>query len=406
MNRRTRRGKGRTATGVAMTRLRVALCLLLWTVMVPVLLGGGISSARVDWGWLSGRDVRRDWVTDGLNTIWRLSSREERTGEAKALRAAQRKASKEGKRAAGLLIGAALERAADRQGATAAYRSIVQEEKGTPYAASAAARLRLLEGPKGGKEREALWEKVAAESETEGWYIESGQWAWTTSRRAALQALVDSRSGRLSFRLFAFLRSMSTFPTPYGYLFVLLVLGVGVKVLALPLHARTAKLTVQLRRLQPEIQMIQRSYAGDPAAMQQRLLQLWSRHGLNPWGGCAVALVDLIFVIWGLVTLSDFSPQLALDTARFWWVSDVTKPNLGIVMLWLGVSFLQGLYSAAVQPGQGGKVVVQLLVSGVIFMGIAWYWAWPAYVLIFWGLLALLGILISLILVPILAAFE
>jgi hypothetical protein len=74
------------------------------------------------------------------------------------------------------------------------------------------------------------------------------------------------------------------------------------------------------------------------------------------------------------------------------------------MLLWFGVSLVQGVIAAARQPGQGAQMIAAGLLSGALFVAIAWYWDWPAYVLIFWGLLSLLGLLMNLILVPICAA--
>jgi YidC/Oxa1 family membrane protein insertase len=326
---------------------------------------------------------------------------------AAALRAARKTASEEGKRAAGLLVAVALERARDLTGARATYKEIVEEAKGTPYATTATFRLRLIEHLQPTPEAlENIYQTVAAEPAAEGWFLGSTQWTWTTTRRAAWHALVELRADHLSFRFFAFLRAQSLFPTPYAYLFVLLALGIGIKLLELPFYVKLAAGWRQLRRLRPQIQNIQSAYRDDPQTGWQRLAALYQEAGVNPRAGCAVFVVDLIFVIWALVALSKFSPQMALDGATFWWIADVLQRDFRILALWGMLSLIQGKINPVGQLGQGPQATCGALIGSVIFMGIIWYLQWPAYVIIFWVLLSVLGMFMNLALVVLSAMME
>jgi len=364
------------------------------------LLGAAALAAQVDLAGLRTQPVRHEAITAALQALWQLPP-PAATRETQKLRAFQASTEGEAKRAAGLLLGVALERARDSAAAAETYRAVLSAGPATPYAISARARLRRLTD---GEKPEDLERRMSREPETQGWFLVGDRWQWTRSRQAALESLLARRADHLSIRFLELLHSKSTFPPAYSYLFVFLALGLGVKVLALPLSVKSAKLTVQLGRLRPEIERIHSLYRGDPARLQQETMALWQQHGIKLWGGCAVGLVDLIFVIWALVALADFVPRLALDGARFGWVSDLSQPNLGVVLLWFGVSLVPGVIAAARQPGQGAQMMTAVLFSGVLFVGIAWYWDWPAYVLIFWGLLSLLGVLMNLVLVPICAA--
>ncbi len=383
------------------------------------------STAQGKYAWLNGSEAPRETVTSSLNAIAALSQ-SDASNEAASLRAAKTTASAEGQRAAGLLLGAALEEAGDLSGARVAYQELVNQAKETPYAASADFRLRVLEDPnRSPDEREKFYEKLyeeanaqkaapaaaqtaqAAQGATairairEGWFLVSDKWSWTDSRRAVSQTLIDLRSTELSFRFFSWLRSKSTFPAPYAYLFVLLALSVGVKILTLPLYVRAAKLQIQFRQLAPEIAYINNLYDYDPQLKQQKLAELYQERGVNVFWGCAVGLVDLIFVVWSLVALSDFAPQMALDGAVFWWIPDVLQRDLGILIAAVALVFIQGQISSASQPSSAGQVACGSLIFGAIFVGVAWYFQWPAAAIIFWVLLSSIGLLLNLILVGI-----
>lgn len=363
------------------------------------------------YAWLNAPGMSRETVTSALNAVagW---SQSDAANEAVLLRAAKTAASTEGQRAALLLLGAALEKAGDLSGSRATYQELVNQARETPYAASASYRLRALEDPnRSPGEQEKFYEKLYEEANAQkdarqGWFLVSNQWSWTDSRRATSQALIDLRSTELSFRLFSWLRSKSTFPTRYAYLFVLLALSVGVKILALPLYVRAAKLQLQFRQLAPEVAYINAIYDYDPQIKQQKLAELYQERGLNVLWGCAVAVVDLIFVVWSLVALSDFAPQMALDGARFWWIPDVLQRDLGILIVAVGLVLLQNVINSAYQPSSLGQIACGSLIFGAIFVGVAWHLQWPAAAIIFWVLLSSIGLLLNLVLVGILKILD
>ena len=175
--------------------------------------------------------------------------------------------------------------------------------------------------------------------------------------------------------------------------------AIGVKIVALPLQVKSAIQAARFRRLRPQIEMIQRIHRGDPLEAQRQMQRLVGPDSIKY--GCALAVVDLVFVVWGLMTLRDYSPQLALDGARFFSVTDVTKPSTVVFWLWIGLSLLQAVVSARAQRMGFGHALVAGLFSGCLFVAIAWYWEWPAYVMIFWGLLTLMALALNLLLLPI-----
>lgn len=367
----------------------------------PLLWFLGIAAAAQSQAATAGPPPWREEVTAALQEIWEMYPAAA-ARESAELGARWTGRAGEESPETGLLFAVALERAGD-PGAAEAYRDLLASGPATPWGASARARLRQLAGAGQSGETDDLEKETAQEPEAAGWFLVGDRWRWTTSRRAALESLLAARSKGISIRFLELVRSWSTFPTAYGYLFVFLVLTLGIKALAFPLHVKGAQSAARLRALQPEVARIQRDYGDDPEEQGRQIVALWQREGMTPWNGCIVGVVDFIFVIWALVTLADFTPRLALDGARFGWITDLSRPDLGILFLWLGLSLLQGLIGRINMPAQGGQMMIGALVAGLLFMGIAWFWDWPAYVLIFWGLLTLLGMLLQTVLVPIFA---
>jgi len=301
----------------------------------------------------------------------------------------------------GFLLAAAIEQAGDLKSAISAYREAGNKAPGTPYAVSAVFRLRYLELPSRTPDQlERFYKTVAAEPEAEGWFLISKKWDWSSTRRAAWQGLVNMRSDQLSFSLLSFLHARSTFSPVYAYLFVLFALAAGVKILELPLSIRAAAVAYRIERLRPQIAAIQGAYKDDVLKMNEALMQLYRRHGINVWGGWAVGLVDLVFVIWAIVALRDFAPQLALDGARLQWIPDVTRFDFRILVLWVLLSLVAAVITPAQQPGARKVAVIAILSYSAIICLIAWFWQWPAHVFIFWSMLAVLGVVVQIVVTP------
>jgi len=352
-----------------------------------------------DLRWLAAPTLSTDSVRQALDAIITMTP-DGAAREAAALFAGQRGFSPEGRVAAGFLAGAALERANEAARAKQAYESVVGSGAGTEYAIASAERIRWLGlAPNDDSQREKYFAALAQGADRNGWFFVGNQWLRTSSRRAGLQGQVNLRASRLSFRVFDFLRSKSTLPPDYAYLFILIVAAIGVKIVALPLQVKSAIQAARFRRLRPQIEMIQRIHRGDPLEAQRQMQRLVGPDSIKY--GCALAVVDLVFVVWGLMTLRDYSPQLALDGARFFSVTDVTKPSTVVFWLWIGLSLLQAVVSARAQRMGFGHALVAGLFSGCLFVAIAWYWEWPAYVMIFWGLLTLMALALNLLLLPI-----
>jgi membrane protein insertase Oxa1/YidC/SpoIIIJ len=251
---------------------------------------------------------------------------------------------------------------------------------------------------------EAFFRRLRDDPEADkkqAWFLSSGIWQRTTQREEASRALVELHKSQLSCRFFDYLRTRTTLPPQYSYLFILLVLTAGAKLLSLPLIWRNVQMTAKLRKLAPELQQIQSLYEHDPALLIQQQTELLRARGVDFRAGCLVSIVDLIFVITALVTVSNYAPQLTLDHAMFGWIADVTRFSWTAVAIWCAAVSVESVVSFA---GNQTKVPAGAMGCGLLMMfgswaAIAWYWQWPAYVFLFWTFLSATTFVVSRILV-------
>lgn len=125
--------------------------------------------------------------------------------------------------------------------------------------------------------------------------------------------------------------------------------------------------------------------------MNSRIAELYKWHGVNPASGCLWTVIEIAFVSGVLLSLHAWAPQMALDGAKFFWVADILQPNHNLLIAWVGI----GLFMIVITPQVAGAAAARL-VGGLfglsIIAAIAWFFDWPAYVMIFlvlWGLLSM-----------------
>ena len=85
------------------------------------------------------------------------------------------------------------------------------------------------------------------------------------------------------------------FTTNYGV--ALIIFAVIVKLVLLPLTAKSKKNSMKMSRIQPRLAEIQKKYAGDQAKMNEEMQALYKSENVSMGGGCLWSLVPLLILI-------------------------------------------------------------------------------------------------------------
>ena len=83
----------------------------------------------------------------------------------------------------------------------------------------------------------------------------------------------------------------------YGVAIVLLTLAI--KLVLVPLSIKQIKVTEQMKLLQPELEDLKRKYKSKPEVYQQRMMDLYKEHKVNPLSGCLPSLLPML-LLWPL----------------------------------------------------------------------------------------------------------
>lgn len=166
----------------------------------------------------------------------------------------------------------------------------------------------------------------------------------------------------------------------------IVVLTALIRVLLFPL---THKSTVAMRRmakLQPKIKAIQERYqerAKKDAAVRQRMnqeiMELYRREGVNPMGGC-LPLLAQIPILWALYTLFAYAIELRHQPFIF-WIRDLSAKDptyITPILMTASMVLQQRLAPQTGDPAQRRVFMILPFVFGLMFMnfpsGLVLYW--------------------------------
>jgi len=131
---------------------------------------------------------------------------------------------------------------------------------------------------------------------------------------------------------------------PYSWGWAIIVFTLAVKLVTLPLTLKQLQSAKATQELQPKLAELQAKYKGDRQKLADEQMKLYKEAGVNPMGGCLPLLIQMP-VLFGLYqALYGLASRGDLVEARFFWVPDLSYPDLATGMSWLGEAFNQGNY--------------------------------------------------------------
>jgi YidC/Oxa1 family membrane protein insertase len=109
----------------------------------------------------------------------------------------------------------------------------------------------------------------------------------------------------------------------------IIVLTIGLRLALFPLTWKQIQSAIAMRRLKPEIDVLNAKFKDDAQAKNVAMMELWRKNKVNPLGGCLPALVQM--PIW-------FALYATLQTAvefyhtKFLWFADLSAPDKYFVL--------------------------------------------------------------------------
>ncbi len=151
-----------------------------------------------------------------------------------------------------------------------------------------------------------------------------------------------------------------------------------VRLLLFPLTLSQNKSMVAMRKIQPELNEINKKYANNKEEQQKLTMELYQKHKINPLGGCLPMLVQLP-ILWAFFRVLQNIP--ADETAVFFglWILSEADPFYIFPILAAATTFLQSKLSMTGDAGQQkSMLIVMPLMIGFFSLslpsGLVLYW--------------------------------
>ncbi len=130
-----------------------------------------------------------------------------------------------------------------------------------------------------------------------------------------------------------------------NYGLAIILFTVLLKVVLYPLTLKQMKSMYLMQKLAPQIKEIQNKYkAKDPQKMQQKMMELYREHNVNPMAGCLPLLIQMPILFALFTALRNFN-YVNIEDASFLWIQNLSQinngPNIGIDLYLM--AFLAGI---------------------------------------------------------------
>jgi len=146
-----------------------------------------------------------------------------------------------------------------------------------------------------------------------------------------------------------------------AYGVVLILFGVMIRLVLWPLNQKGMRASLRMQALQPEMQRIQEQYKNDPQKLQQEVMQLYRREGVNPFSGCWPLLLPWPVL---LALFFVFQNTIELRGQAFLWLPDLSlKDPLFVLPVLMGLSMfgLNKVGMAGMPPTPQTKMMLYFL---------------------------------------------
>lgn len=115
-----------------------------------------------------------------------------------------------------------------------------------------------------------------------------------------------------------------------GHGISIILLTILVRLAMFPIGRKQALMSIKMQALAPKLKELQAQFKDNPQAKQQAVMELYRKHGVNPFGSCWVMLLQMP-IFMGLYYSLQESVHFRL--ASFLWIPSLAAPDM---LIWWG----------------------------------------------------------------------
>ncbi|OAT79893.1 YidC/Oxa1 family membrane protein insertase [Desulfotomaculum copahuensis] len=167
-----------------------------------------------------------------------------------------------------------------------------------------------------------------------------------------------------------------------NYGLAIILLTILIKMVLYPLTFKQMRSMVAMQQLAPKIKEIQERYKNkDPQKMQQKIMELYREHNVNPMAGCLPLVIQMPILIALYRALLHFNYSNPVH-AQFFWINNLSQvgdPFYILPVLAGATTFLQSRMTTNVSdPTQRMMLIIMPVfiawISATVPAGLALYW--------------------------------
>lgn len=177
----------------------------------------------------------------------------------------------------------------------------------------------------------------------------------------------------------------------HNYGIDIIILTILIKIIFYPLTVKSSTSMKKMQKLQPMIMKLKEKYKDDKAKLNQEMMAIYKREGVNPMGGCLpmVIQIPVFFALYKAL-----SGAIELRHAHFlWWMNDLSAPEdlftftvagyalpIRILPLIMGVTQViqQKMTPTTADPMQEKIMLLMPIVFTFLF------WGFPSGLVLYW----------------------
>jgi YidC/Oxa1 family membrane protein insertase len=151
-----------------------------------------------------------------------------------------------------------------------------------------------------------------------------------------------------------------------GYGWILIIFGIGIRVVLFPLYQKSTRSQMATMRVQPLMKEIQEKYKNEPQRLQQEMMKLYREHKINPLGGCLPMLLPFPILI---ALFFVFRDTIEFRGVPFLWLPDLSRPDpLYIIPVVMGASiFLLQWITQRTMPQSNPQMKMMMWIMPIMF---------------------------------------
>lgn len=118
---------------------------------------------------------------------------------------------------------------------------------------------------------------------------------------------------------------ISTMSDKWSWGISIIVLTLLVRTAIWPLYNKSNRSMKRMAKLKPEMDKIKEKYPDDPTKVNQEVMKMYKKYGVNPIGGCLPMLLQ-IPIFFGFYKMLQYAVELRHEPF-LWWVKDLSQPD-------------------------------------------------------------------------------